>query len=284
MRSSYPICLAAAWLALVTAGCGSDDRRPSLPITSDNASLIATAVLVDSAELGRLSAELVLGAPITHGCVQGTRATTASSTARMIALDHCTFMNGEAANGAVMYPLGPDSPSSVTFDLTITMGEVNITQSGSHGLVHVAPAPNADDVFDLTADSLHATSAVGATPRDDITAFDVHIHETNNVVHPSLFVTQWTESFQLESVRIGGQFTVATKTALRHVWDGSQYPASGELEITGADHTRLLITVAGDELSVPNTGEDFIKLEVDPGTGTLDAPRWLSWAALSAAM
>ena len=45
-----------------------------------------------------------------------------------------------------------------------------------------------------------------------------------------------------------------------------------------------LITVAGDELSVPNTGEDFIKLEVDPGTGTLDAPRWLSWAALSAAM
>jgi hypothetical protein len=284
MRSNYPICHAAAWLVLVTAGCGSNDRRPSLPITSDNASLIATAVLVDSAELGRLSAELVVGAPVTHGCIQGARTTTASSTARMIELDHCTFMNGEAANGTVTYPLGPDSSGSVTVDLMITMGEVNITQSGSHGLVHLTPGANGDDVFDLTADSLHATSAVGATPRDELTAFDVHIHETNNVMHPSLFVTQWTESYQLESVRIGGRFTVATTTTLVHVSDGSQYPASGELEITGADRSRLLITVAGDELSVPRTGEDFIKLEVDPGTGTLGAARWLSWAALSAAL
>lgn len=280
MRSSYPICLAAG---LVTAGCGTGDSRPSLPITADNASMIATAVLIDSAELGRLSAELVLRAPVTHGCVQGASATTAGSTARTIELDHCTFMNGEAANGTVRYPLGPDSPSSVTVDLMITMGEVNISQSGSHGLVHVAPSPNGDDVFDVAADSLHATSAVGASPRDDLTASDVHIHETNNFMFP-LFVTRWTQSYQLESVRIGGRFAVATTTTLVHAWDGSQYPASGQLEITGADHTRLLITVAGDELSVPNTGEDFIKLEVDPGSGTPGPPRWVSWAALSAAM
>ena len=48
-------------------------------------------------------------------------------------LDHSAATNGEVVDGTIAYPLVPDSPSSLTVDLMVTMGQVSIAEAGSHG-------------------------------------------------------------------------------------------------------------------------------------------------------
>jgi hypothetical protein len=61
-----------------------------------------------------------------------------------------------------------------------------------------------------------------------------------------------------------------------------QHPFAGQILISGANHTRLQITILGDETFTPPTGQGQIELQVDPGTGTFGAPIWTRWAERSA--
>lgn len=59
------------------------------------------------------------------------------------------------------------------------------------------------------------------------------------------------------------------------------YPFTDQILVRGAHHTRLQITILGDEAVTPPAGQGPIELPIDPGTGTFGAPIWTRWPALS---
>ena len=107
--------------------------------------------------------------------------------------------------------------------------------------------------------------------RFDIDAFDQLTPTEQRVEH---------FSHDVDSSRLQGHISVMTPQDVKL---GSEvFPFTGQILISGASHTRLKITILGDETFTPPAGQGQVELQIDPGTGTFGAPIWTSWPALSA--
>jgi len=304
------------------AGCGgSGSSRPPLPLGEDNASSVAAEALISSRQDSftvqlpdgiatgvaavvrslapdavRRLATLAAGpqsadGTMTEACPGGgsQTITTAGTTATTV-FDHCVRGDATRVDGtvklAVQLSTGDSNQltMSATLEVTVTQGALSLTESGGYDLVlRTAANPTDDTEFELRGDSLRIALSVGGTLRDELALSSFDIVLSQQLTSTGEDVEHF--AYEIDSSRLEGHIGVMTTQDLEQHADvllPTQYAFAGQIVVSGANHTRLRITILGDETFTPPAGKGQIELEVDPGTGTFGAPTWTSWAALSA--
>lgn len=176
-------------------------------------------------------------------------------------------------------PGDPDRTSmTVSYNLTATRGSRTVVESGGFTSVHTVPQnPSDPSESELIGDRLTLSFSIDGKLRDqftlssfDIDAFDRSAPTQQRVEH---------FSYDVDSSRLRGHIGVMTT---QDIEVGSAiFPSAGQVLISGANHTRLQMTILGDESFTPPAGQGQIALQIDPGTGAFGAPIWTSWGMLS---
>jgi len=312
----YPILAAAVTLA--AAGCGSAPSQPPLPLSETNATSVAAEALITTGQssfsvqlpgsvitggatvlrsltpraAGRLTA-LATGlqnadGTMTTPCPAGGSATvtTAGSTV-MYAFHACVQDASATIDGTLQFTVQQSSASqtllSATFDYTLSAGAIRFAESGGYTIaLTTAPNPTDSTRYELTGDRFDTVLSVGGTVRDDVTLSHFDIVIDQQLTSTDREVQQFT--YDVDSSRLAGHVTVMTTQDVTQVIDPIQpteFPSAGQILVSGANHSRLQITILGDESFTPPAGQGQIELQVDPGTGALGAAIWTSWAELT---
>ncbi len=310
----------ALTLVAASAGCGgSGNSQPPLPLGESNAASVAAEALIT---LGQSSFSVQLPTGVTGaaaalralgpGLVQrltaaatgpqsadgtmtqpcalgGTETIAIAGTTATLTFDHCAADASTTVDGSFRFTGQLSSTTSqstltVSFNLTITQGALSFAESGGYtAVIKIAQTPSDGTEEQVTGDSISISLSVGGKPRDQVTlsSFDIDVSQQ------ATSAGQQAEHFayDIDSSWLKGHVSVMTTQDLQQVVDlimPHQFPFAGQILISGANHTRLQITILGDETFTPPAGQGQIELQIDPGTGTFGAPIWTSWSALSA--
>lgn len=320
MSNRY-IQFASAALALAAAsacGAGAGNSQPPLPLSESNAADVAAEALIASNQ-SPITVQLPTGAisgvaatvhRLDRGAVQrlaalatgpqnadgtmtsacpagGSTTVTTAGTTVTYAFHGCA--DGVATlDGTLRFTVQQASANqaslSASFDLTVTAGALTFNESGGYTIVvKTAQNPSDSTDYELQGDSLSISLSVGGAVRDDITLSHFDIGVSFQLTSTDQQVEHF--SYDIDSSRLKGHISVMTTQDLKQVIDAimpREHPSAGQILLTGASHTRLQITILGDETFTPPAGQGQVELQVDPGTGTFGAPIWTSWADLSA--
>lgn len=312
--------LPAAVALAAAAGCGgSGNAQPPLPISERNAMAVAAEMLVTlgqnsfsvqlpTAGTGAAAALRSLGPGVvqrltaaatgpqnadgtrTQSCaLGGTETIAVAGTTTTLTFDHCAADASTTINGTYRYTGQLSSTTSqstltVSFDLTVALGALSFAESGGYtAVIQIAQSPSDSTGEEVTGDRISISLSVGGKLRDQVTlsSFDIGISQQTTSAG------QQAEHFayDIDSSWLNGHVSVMTTQDLEQVVDlimPHQFPFAGQILISGASHTRLQITILGDETFTPPAGQGQIELQIDPGTGVFGAPIWTSWSALSA--
>lgn len=316
---SHPRSSILAAVALV-AGCSSGNSQPPLPLSETNAASVAAEALITTNQ-SPFTVAVPTGAIITSGAAAlrrlppgtaqrltalatgrqgvdgttttacpagGTLATTISGTAVTYSFNACVQDASTTINGTLKFTVQSSSASqtsiSATFDLTVTSGALSFAESGGYTIALTAAQNPSDDTrYELTGDHFDVALSAGGVVRDEVTlsSFDIVIDQ--QLTSTDQQVQHFT--YDVDSSRLAGHIAVMTTQDVTQTIDPIQptlYPSAGQIVVTGANHSRLQITILGDETFTPPVGQGQIELAIDAGTGAFGAPTWTSWAELSA--
>ena len=314
-RSRYTV---FALLIAASACGGSDDSQPPLLLTEANAPSVAAEALIAASqtstgagsplggaaaaatrpahELARRAAhDLMSRGPaaafdtMTEACAAGGSITTDSSgMSGTVTFNNCQEDANTKINGSLKLTIKTSSGGgssevafSVSVNITVTAGKLTFSESGGYDMV--LNLGSADAEFELSGKRL-TVSVSGGTVNDKLTLSDFDIDvKADSTVTPA----EQSESidFDIDSTRLKGHIAVATNAPVKQLVGATparEYPHAGQVVVTGANKSRLQITIAGDETYQPPTGEGQVKLELDSGNGSFAAAIWVSWAALRA--
>jgi hypothetical protein len=311
--------IAFAALALAAAsGCGAGNSQPPLPLSESNAAEVAAETLIatdqssftvqlpsgvisgvaaalrslDRGAAQRLAA-LAAGpqsadGTMTSACAAGGSATITVAGSTVTYAFHDCADGTTKLDGTLRFTVQQSSANqaslTASLDLTVTIGALTLNESGGYSiLVKTAQNPSDSTDYELHGDSLSVSLSAGGTLRDDITLSHFDIGISMQLTSTDQEVEHF--SYDIDSSRLKGHITVMTTQDLKEVIDAfmpREHPFAGQILISGANHTRLQITILGDETFTPPAGQGQIELQVDPGTGTFGAPIWTRWADLSA--
>jgi hypothetical protein len=318
---SWILSSALALAAASTACGGSGSSQPPLPLSESNAASVAAEALIttgqtsftvqlppgvtpgvaaalrslDPGAIQRLTA-LAAGpqnadGTMTSACgVSGSETLTTAGTTLTFTFNHCVQDDGTRLDGTLKLAVQASTAGTnqvsmtATFDFTITQGALSFAESGGYDLViRTAPNPTDNTEYELSGDSFRVALAVGGKLRDQVTlsSFDIAISQQLTSTD------QQVEHFmyEVDSSWLKGHIGVMTTQDIKQLIDlltPRQYPFAGQILVSGANHTRLQITILGDETFTPPAGQGQIKLEIDAGTGAFGAPLWTRWSELSA--
>ncbi|HEX3482221.1 MAG TPA: hypothetical protein VHT91_44705 [Kofleriaceae bacterium] len=317
--SNPPTRIVSAALALAAASaCGAGNSQPPLPLSESNAAEVAAEALIATDQssftvqlpTGVLSGVAAAGHHLDRDAVQrlaalaagppGADGTTTSacsaggSATVTIAGSTVTYAFRDCADGVtrldgtLRFTVQQSSPNqaslSASLDLTVAVGALTFNESGGYTVtVKTAQNPSDSTDYELHGDSLSVSLSAGGALRDDITLSHFDIGISMQLTSTDHQVEHF--SYDIDSSRLEGHISVMTTQDLEQVIDlvmPREHPFAGQILISGASHTRLQITILGDERFTPPAGQGQIELQIDPGTGTFGAPIWTSWAELSA--
>jgi hypothetical protein len=309
-------------LTAAATGCGgSGSSQPPLPLSESNATSVAAEALITTEQSSvtvQLPGDITTGvAPAlrslgpdavqrltalatgpqnadgttTTACdVSGSETFTTAGTTVTVAFDRCVQADGTRIEGTLKLTVQVSTAGSnqiamsATVNMTVTQGALSFAESGGYELVLRTAASPADDTeYELSGDSLRVALSVGGTLRDQfaLSSFDIVISQ--QLTSTDQQVEHFT--YELDSTWLAGHIAVMTTQDIKQRIDfvtPRQHPFAGQIMISGANHTRLRITILGDETFTPPAGQGQIELEIDPGSGAFGAPTWTSWSALSA--
>jgi hypothetical protein len=308
-------------LTAAAAGCGgSGSSQPPLPLSDANATSVAAEALIASAQSSftvQLPTGVITGteavlrklAPVaaqrltaaaagpqnadgtmTGACaVSGSQTVTTAGTTVMFAFHDCVQDTGTKLNGSIKFTIQGATAGSTqislssTFDYTATTGALSFAESGGYDIViRTAQNPTDNTEFELTGDRFSVALSVGGKLRDQVTLSDFDIDVSQQLSSTGQVVEHFM--YEVDSSWLKGHVGVMTTQDIKQKVDlftPSQYAFTGQIVVSGANHTRLRITILGDETFTPPAGQGQIELEVDPGTGAFGAATFTSWAALS---
>jgi hypothetical protein len=280
--------------ALITTGL--DPTSVQLP-SGSTVGVAATLRSLDPGALQRLTA-LATGpqnadGTMTRPCaVSGTVTIVTAGTSEMFTYNNCVQdpTTDARINGTIrvtgQLPTSTPAQASLTesFNFTVTMGSLSVVESGGYAIVvTIAQNPSDNTEYELTGDSFSISLSVGGRQRDQATLSSFDLDISLQLTSTDQQVEHFT--YDLDSSRLQGHVSVMTTQDLEQVIDAftpRQFPSAGQVLISGANHTRLQITILGDETFTPPAGQGQIELQIDPGTGAFGAPIWTSWSDLSA--
>jgi len=305
---------------LLAAGCGgSDDSQPPLPLTEANAQAVAAEALIAAGQIttgvqtptgglplaatspmpgaGRAVQRLMSRATgtlpvapgsMTEACAAGGSTTTVSSgTSETVTYNNCQEDANTRINGTVKLTIktssggtSSDLSFSVSVNLTVTTGTLSFAESGGYDLhfkLSADPSSSGTEL-ELTGSRLSVSVSGGTAASDKLTLsnFDIDVKEDLSNT-PSQQVE--TIDYDIDSSRLKGHISVMTNHPVMQIL-GAEFPHAGQVLIAGANHTRLQITILGDETSTPPSGQGQVEIELDTGSGTFGAPIWVNWATL----
>lgn len=266
--------------AAVDAAFGGAALPVGVQISPSTSAASAAAAANTVARIGQAAAlqiisqgaasAIALGAVTTTNClVSGTKTiSTTSSTSGIATYNNCSDVAGVTMNG------------------TMSLSNIVLTQLSL----------STDAVFNLTLTT--------ASPANTMTAIgDMHLYMDATTITMSGSSLSMGNSdpaignFGLQSYLItfnsSGTFTAMTftfaSTAIngtatftmtsQFVSTGGMFPSSGAATVTGANSTKLKITVLGDE-TAPVGSQVMLELSTDNGV-TYAAPTYVTWAAVS---
>lgn len=297
---------------LIAAGCGgSDDSQPPLVLTEANAQAVAAEALIAAGQttsgvqsprgriviVQRLASRATGKQPaapgsMTEACPSGgTTTTNGTTTSATVTFNNCQEDANTRINGTLTYTVNTSGSGgtptgfsvSVTASITVTAGTLSYAESGGYDLTFKSSAdPNAPgSEFELTGSHL-STSISGGAVSDKLTLsnFDIDLkQDLSNTPNQQIE----TIDYDIDSTRLKGHISVMTNDPVKQILDAGiphEFPHAGQVLITGASHTRLQITILGDETFTPPAGQGQVEIELDAGTGTFGAPIWANWTTL----
>lgn len=313
---------AAVALAVAATGCsGADSSQPPLPLDEANATAVAAEALIttgqtsftvqlpsgsipgmaaalrslDPGAVRRLTA-LATGpqdadGTMTQACpLGGSETITTAGTTVTFTLNNCVQDASTKINGTIRFTVQTSTTGAnqvslaASFDYTVTQGVASFTESGGYRVViRTAENPSDSTEYELTGDRFSLALSVGGKPRDQVTVSNFDLDITTLLTTTGQQVEHF--AYDIDSSWLRGHVTVMTTQDLQQVLDlimPRQFSFAGQILVTGASHTRLQITILGDETFTPPAGQGQIEIQVDPGTGSFGAPIWTSWSELSA--
>jgi hypothetical protein len=291
--------------ALVGCGGSSGTPAPTLVLSNDNAKSVASQALAGGTQAMSLGLPTLTGgasafAPIATRALRDA----VSRVARPVAAGQSTPCPG----GGTMTTDGNITATSTSGSETITFAGCIQDAGGTDtldGTLHVSGSQSGNSVsFSITVNLTAKTAGATVTEVGDLSSsfstdfssisissnqiavtvasptLNTKLTLSNLDIHESIAgglggTVSVTESYSIDASQLGGRFTVDTNAALATGSDGAQ-SASGELEITGAQNSKLTVTVLGNENFVPPAGQGQIKVVLD--TTTL----YLNWSDVEA--
>jgi archaellin len=287
---------AVAAEALITAGQTTSGVQGPL----GGLSLAATSPLpgagrraVQHLAAGATGAQVAAPGTMTEACAAGGSTTTvSSSTSATVTFSNCQEDASTRINGTLTLTIKTSSGStssdlsfSVSVNLTITAGALSFAESGGYDLsLKSSTDPNASGTeLQLTGSHL-SVSLSGGAASDKLTLsnFDIDVkQDLSNTPNQQIE----TIDYDIDSTRLKGHISVMTNDPVKQILDAGiprEFAHAGQVLITGANHTRLQITILGDETFTPPAGQGQVKIELDTGAGSFGAPIWVNWTALKA--
>jgi hypothetical protein len=318
----HSILSAAVALAAAATGCGgAGNSQPPLPLDEANATSVAAEALIttgqtsftvqlpsgsipgmaaalrslDPGAVRRLTA-LATGpqnadGTMTQPCpLGGSQTITTAGTTVTFTLNNCVQDASTKINGTIRFTVQSSTAGAnqislaASFDFTVAQGVVSFTESGGYSIViRTAENPSDRTEYELTGDRFSIALSIGGKPRDQVTLSNFDLDLTTQLTTTGQQAEHFT--YDIDSSWLRGHVTVMTTQDLKQVLDfimPRRFPFAGQVLVSGADHTRLQITILGDETFTPPAGQGQIEIQVDPGTGSFGAPIWTSWSELSA--
>lgn len=298
--------------ALVGCGGSSGTPAPTLVLNNDNAKSVASQALAGGTQamslglptigggasafapvatralrdaVSRASRSLADGAhPVAAGqstpcagggtmTVDGNITATSTSGSETVTFAGCIQdAGGTDTLDGTLHISGSQSGNSVSFSIS-----VNLTAKAAGATITEVGDLSSSFATDFSSISISsnqiAVTVASPTLNTKLTLSNLDIHES--IAGGLGGTVSVTESYSIDASQLGGRFTVDTNAALATASDGAQ-SASGELEITGAQNSKLVVTVLGNENFVPPAGQGQIKVVLD--TTTL----YLNWSDVEA--
>lgn len=229
-----------------------------------------TPTLVELAEkvanlLSQTSSKFSAAAATTDPCAISGFTTTnyaVGGTSATITYTACEDDPGVIINGSMSVSNISASGSALSFTTSFSLtfsisGQPNLVLSGGYSFA-----------LDLTtlATSITGTSYSGTDGVETFELFNFTFVAT---------LSSTSADYTLSSTRING--VVAVKTLTPFTYNAGVFPAAGQMEITGANNSRMRVTVLGDETLVGNQ----VQIEVDAdGDNVFETTMMTTWVAL----
>jgi hypothetical protein len=302
MNPRYGILSTTLALTVASTACGAaGSSQPTLALSESNATSVAAEVLNTTGQTstvllpGGFTPGMVAtfatglqhadGTMTTPCAVSGNSTVTVAGTATTITFDHC-IRDASAISGTIHYTAQQSSTPSVSltasFDVTFTWGSLISAESGGFTLTATLAQNSSSTEYELTGHSLSISLSVDGTLRDQLTVSDFDTSISRQLT-PIGQIGQEVGHFtrDLDSSWLNGRISIMTTQDIQQLLT-RRSASTGQILISGANHTRLQITILGDEAFTPPAGQGQIELQIDPGTGAFGAPIWTSWVDLSA--
>jgi hypothetical protein len=159
--------------------------------------------------------------------------------------------------------------ATVSYNLTIAVtGEPPLTYSGGYSFQYT------DHGTTVTA----TISGSNLTVSDGTNTITVSNYSFSYSENTQTGVTTTSANLTVASSELGGSVTIETLTPFQ-TYSYASYPHAGVMQITGANGSRLRMTVNGNELYAPANQQ--VRLEIDAnGDGAYETTTFRSWAEI----
>jgi hypothetical protein len=267
-------------------GCGGSDSAPTTVITKDNLLAVAGEGFLDANSVVHAWIHPINDAfaPMTTPCTDG-GTTLVDDLSHPPAFDVTTTYQQCAQNDTttdgkshiVVGQVNMKSNKVTTLNLTVTSPDFSIVETGEWTTEGDPPFQDATSK-NISSDGISITlSSAAAT--DKLALSNVVISDVFDAFGNSLL----TDSYTVESTRLGGRFRVETETTLVTALQKDFHPESGQLTILGAKGAKLVVTVLGSDTFRPPLDQGQLKLELDAGDGAAPVTVFASWNDLETA-
>ena len=215
--------------------------------------------------LSQTSSKFSAAAATTDPCTISGSTTTnyaAGGTSATITYNACEDDAGVIINGSMSVSNISASGSALSFTTSFSLtfsisGQPNLVLSGGYTF--------ALDLATL-ATSITGTSYSGTDGVETFELFNFTFAAT---------LSSTSADYTLSSTKINGVVTIKTLTPF--TYNAGVFPAAGQMEITGANNSRIRVTVLGDETLVG----DQVQIEVDAdGDNVFETTMMTTWVAL----
>jgi hypothetical protein len=250
---------------------GVDAQVDSSP-TTHSVARIAARNLRRAAE-GMKAEQCVTGASVTftEACYySGSVTLSGSETSFTLTFKNCSDEPGETLHGYIRASNYVETGDEVAGSMSATVAlDLRVTDSG--GTVRVVANFTMTNSWTSTTSTIQMTgSTLGYT--DGVNTEILSNFDISETKDDSTSTITWSSDFTFASTVLGGSVTVDTTTPFEASLYGA-HPYAGQLVITGANDTKLRLTVD------PDPPEVLLELDAD-GDGTFELQLDLTWAEL----
>lgn len=195
---------------------------------------------------------------------------TAATTSVTMTFNNCSDFAGETINGTLSMSGYSSTPPTEAFDVVYNLTIATTSPANTltaKGDMHL--------VINLTTGAMTMSGASLSMGNTDATLGNFGLQNYTIAFDATGNVTTMTFTFASTAINGTAIFDMTTP----FVFGAGMFPSSGAATITGANSTKLKLTVLGDE-SAPVGSQVKLELSTDNGA-TYASPTYVTWASIS---